>query len=104
MQDRRLHIKSNYPIRPPTNAEVAAVRKGRIAFTNTQMTAGFLVTTTSRFDRELRKLVSKHDSLSEVFKSVIETLEADPYNRSRQRSIKKLEAVASNEGQYRIRS
>ena len=27
------------------------------------MTAGFLVTTTNRFDRELKKLAARHDSL-----------------------------------------
>ena len=68
------------------------------------MTAGFLVTTTNRFDRELKKLAARHDSLPEIFRSVLETLRSDPYNRSRQHPIKKLEAVSANDGQYRIRS
>ena len=40
----------------------------------------------------------------EIFRSIIITLKADPYNRSRQYAIKKLEAVSQDEGQYRIRS
>ena len=68
------------------------------------MTAEFLVATTSRFDRELRKLAAKHSGLADVFRRVLETLKADPYNRSRQHAIKKLEAVPPGEGQYRIRS
>ena len=68
------------------------------------MSADFLVTTTSRFDRELKKLASKHDSLLGMFRLVLEALRSDPYNRSRQYPIKKLEAVPANEGQYRIRS
>lgn len=62
------------------------------------MTAGFSITTTSRFDRELKNLASKHDSLSEIFRGVLETLRSDPYNRSRQYPIKKLEAVSANDG------
>ena len=58
------------------------------------MTPEFLLITTSRFDRELRKLAARHPGLPE----------SDPYNRSRQHAIKKLEAVPAGEGQYRIRS
>lgn len=68
------------------------------------MIVGFLVATTRRFDRELKKLASKHDSLPEIFRSVFETLKSDPYNRGRQYPIKKLEAVSAKDGQYRIRS
>lgn len=68
------------------------------------MTAGFLVTTTSRFDREFKKLASRHDSLPENFRGVLETLRSDPYNRSRQHAIKKLEVVPAGDGQYRVRS
>jgi mRNA-degrading endonuclease RelE of RelBE toxin-antitoxin system len=64
----------------------------------------FFVTTTSRFDRELKKLAAKHSSLPEVFRQVIEILRADPYNRSRQNPIKKLEGCSAGEAQYRIRS
>jgi mRNA-degrading endonuclease RelE of RelBE toxin-antitoxin system len=68
------------------------------------MTAGFLVTTTSRFDRELKKLAAKHRELPEVFRHVIQILKADPYNRSRQHPIKKLEVISAGDGQYRVRS
>ena len=68
------------------------------------MTAEFLVTTTSRFDRELKKLAAKHPGPPEMFRQVIVILKADPYNRGRQHPIKKLEAVATGEGQYRIRT
>ena len=68
------------------------------------MTAEFQVTTTSHFDRDVKKLASKHGTLLEIFRSIIITLKADPYNRSRQYAIKKLEAVSQDEGQYRIRS
>jgi mRNA-degrading endonuclease RelE of RelBE toxin-antitoxin system len=68
------------------------------------MTTEFLVTTTSRFDRELKKLAAKHPGLPEMFRQVIRVLKADPYNRSRQHPIKKLEGVPAGEGQYRTRS
>ena len=68
------------------------------------MTAEFLVTTTSRFDRELKKLAAQHPGLPEMFRQVIVILRADPYNRGRQHPIKKLEAVAAGEGQHRIRT
>jgi mRNA-degrading endonuclease RelE of RelBE toxin-antitoxin system len=68
------------------------------------MTSEFLVFTTSRFDRELEKLASQHPTLPELFRRVVDVLKSDPYNRSRQHPIKKLEAVQAGEGQYRIRS
>lgn len=68
------------------------------------MTVEFLVLTTSRFDRELKKLAARHSDLADLFRRVIKILKADPYNRSRQHPIKKLEAVAEGEGQYRLRS
>lgn len=68
------------------------------------MSAEFLVVTTSRFDRELKKLAAKHSDLPDLFRRVIEILKADPFNRSRQHPIKKLEAIPAGEGQYRVRS
>jgi mRNA-degrading endonuclease RelE of RelBE toxin-antitoxin system len=68
------------------------------------MTTEFLVTTTSRFDRELKKLTAKHPGLPEMFGQVVGILKADPFNRGRQHPIKKLEAVAAGDGQYRIRN
>jgi mRNA-degrading endonuclease RelE of RelBE toxin-antitoxin system len=66
------------------------------------MSAEFLVTTTSRFDRELKKL--RQPGVAEAFRQVIEILKADPYNSSRQHPIKKLEGISAGDGQYRIRS
>ena len=68
------------------------------------MTPEFRIITTSRFERELKKLAAKHPGLPELFRRVVNILRTDPYNRSRQHPIKKLEAVPAGEGEYRIRS
>jgi mRNA-degrading endonuclease RelE of RelBE toxin-antitoxin system len=67
------------------------------------MTPEFVVLATSRFERELKKLAAQHPGLSDLFGNVVPILKADPYNRSRQHAIKKLQAVPAGEGQYRIR-
>ena len=64
----------------------------------------FSVATTSRFDRELKKLAAKQPQAATLFTRAIEILKADPYNTSRQHPIKKLEAVSPGDAQYRIRS
>ena len=71
---------------------------------NTAMTAGFFVVTTSRFDRELKKLATQHPRLPALYQGSIGILKVDPYNRSRRYLIKKLHAVPAGEGQYRIRA
>lgn len=68
------------------------------------MAAEFEVRTTSHFDRVLKKLAKQHAQLADQCASVIATLEADPYNRTGRSPIKKLEGVASGDGQYRIRA
>jgi mRNA-degrading endonuclease RelE of RelBE toxin-antitoxin system len=68
------------------------------------MNPEFLVITTSRFERELKKLTSQHASLPKLFRSIIQVLKTDPYNRSRQHAIKKLTTVPAGEAQYRIRA
>jgi mRNA-degrading endonuclease RelE of RelBE toxin-antitoxin system len=68
------------------------------------MTAEFLVLTTSRFDRELKKLVAHHAELPEHYRGIVAALRQDPYNRSRHYLIKKLQGVQADDGQYRIRS
>jgi mRNA-degrading endonuclease RelE of RelBE toxin-antitoxin system len=68
------------------------------------MTAEFLVFTTSRFDRELKKLVAHHPELPEHYRDVLAALKQDPYNGSRRYLIKKLQGVQANDGQYRIRA
>jgi len=64
----------------------------------------FQVLTTSRFDREVKKLSAQHSELLDIYGEVINTLKTDPYNRSRRYAIKKLQGIAAGEGQYRIRS
>jgi mRNA-degrading endonuclease RelE of RelBE toxin-antitoxin system len=68
------------------------------------MTAESLVFTTSRFDRELKKLVSRHPELPEHYRGILAVLKQDPYNSSRRYLIKKLQGVQAYDGQYRIRS
>jgi mRNA-degrading endonuclease RelE of RelBE toxin-antitoxin system len=64
----------------------------------------FLVLTTGRFDRELKKLVAHHPELLEHYKGIVAALRQDPYNRGRRHLIKKLQGVQGDDGQYRIRS
>jgi hypothetical protein len=52
------------------------------------MNAVFLVLTTSRFDRDLKKLNRQHSEIPDVLRTVVEVLTADPYNRGRQHAIK----------------
>jgi mRNA-degrading endonuclease RelE of RelBE toxin-antitoxin system len=68
------------------------------------MTAEFVVCTTSRFDREIKKLVVQHPELPEHYRAIVDALKQDPYNRARRYPIKKLQGVQSSDGQYRIRS
>jgi hypothetical protein len=42
------------------------------------MTAEFIVFTTSRFDRELKKLVAHHPELPEHYRSIVDALRQDP--------------------------
>ncbi len=67
------------------------------------MTAAFRVLVTPHFERMFRKL-DKHDpDLLDTYQRAISILQTDPHNRSRNHPIKKLEAVKSGEGQYRLR-
>ena len=68
------------------------------------MTAEFTVVTTSRFERELKKLAAGQSELAELYRRAIDILKADPYNSIRQHAIKKLTAVPAGKGQYRIRA
>jgi hypothetical protein len=68
------------------------------------MSGAFVVLTTGRFDRLLKKHAHGHSELADVFAEVISILRSDPYNRSRRHQIKKLEGVPPGEGQYRLRS
>jgi mRNA-degrading endonuclease RelE of RelBE toxin-antitoxin system len=66
------------------------------------MTPLFVVQTSPHFERLFKKLRKRHPRLPELFRDVIEILEIDPYNRSREHSIKKL-AGPQEDGQYRLK-
>ncbi len=63
----------------------------------------FSVRTTSSFDREFRKLVKRHRDLIGHYGRAVTILGNDPYNRSREHDIKKLQDVPAGEGQFRLR-
>lgn len=64
----------------------------------------FDVRTTPHFERLLKKLAKGHpQEAAAVFADAIAILTVDPYNRSRQYPIKKLEGVAHGDGQYRVK-
>ena len=64
----------------------------------------FEVSTTSRFDREMKRLSSQQPRLVSLFADILPVLENDPYNHTRSHPIKKLTGVPAGDGQYRIRS
>jgi hypothetical protein len=66
------------------------------------MTPPFTVHTTSHYERLVRKLLKGHPEFRALHERVREILSADPYNRSRQHLIKKLEGVPQGEGQWRL--
>lgn len=67
------------------------------------MTPPFVVRTTSRFERLLRRLTRGHPDLVDVYAEAITILGADPYNRRRRHPIIKLEGIPAGDGQYRLR-
>ena len=67
------------------------------------MAPPFSVYVTARFERDYRRLFKGHPELPSDYANVITVLSTDPYNRSRSHPLKKLEQVATGEGQYRIR-
>jgi mRNA-degrading endonuclease RelE of RelBE toxin-antitoxin system len=66
------------------------------------MTPLFVVQTSPHFERLFKKLRKKHPMVTELFRQVIEILEIDPYNLSREHPIKKL-AGPQEDGQYRLK-
>ncbi len=64
----------------------------------------FLVLVTSRFERELDVLLRRHRELADHYGFVLDVLKTDPYNQTRTHPIKKLTAVQTGKGQYRIRA
>ena len=51
----------------------------------------------------MRRLIRRHPELLERCADAVRILESDPQNRSGTHAIRKLEAVALGDGQYRIR-
>jgi hypothetical protein len=66
------------------------------------MSTAFAVHPTSHYQRLSTKLQKGHRDFGATERSAVTVLAADPYNRSRQHKIKKLEGVATGEGQYRL--
>lgn len=67
------------------------------------MTSFFVVRSTPHFERLVRRLLRGHPDLREVQDHARTILQSDPYNRSREHHIRKLEGVSEGEGQYRLR-
>ena len=67
------------------------------------MNGAFDVQSTSRFDRELKKLARAHPNAMDEFAAILPALRTDRYNQTRRFPIKKLKGVKPGEGQYRIR-
>ncbi|MBI2454426.1 MAG: type II toxin-antitoxin system RelE/ParE family toxin [Parcubacteria group bacterium] len=68
----------------------------------------FKVYTTSSFDRESKKAVSKNSKLLAAFSKIVAVLSLDPFNLKREHNIKKLADVDYGKwrlrlGDYRIR-
>lgn len=62
----------------------------------------FAVQTVPSYERLSNKLHKAHREFDEIEKSAAAILGSDPYNRTRQYHIKKLEGVPAGEGQYRV--
>ncbi len=54
------------------------------------MTSPFILQTTPRFEREYRKLLTRHPDLHDLRPKVEQVLTSDPYNREGRHHIKKL--------------
>jgi len=65
--------------------------------------AAFAVHTTSSYNRLSNKLQKSHRDFDAAERNMAAILSQDPFNRTRQHHIKKLEAVAPGDGQFRIR-
>jgi mRNA-degrading endonuclease RelE of RelBE toxin-antitoxin system len=64
----------------------------------------FSVFITSHFSREYKKLAATHPGIAGHYSRPVSILQTDPNNRSRTHAIKKLEGVAADAGQWRIRA
>jgi hypothetical protein len=63
---------------------------------------GFMVRTTTHYDRLSNKLHKGHGDFDAVERSAAGILSEDPHNRTRRNNLKKLEDIPFGEGQYRL--
>ncbi len=63
----------------------------------------FTVLTTPSFEKRCKKLIKKDRTVQKILEGCIDVLSKDPFNKSRQHSIKKLVGVKEGEGCLRIR-
>ena len=66
------------------------------------MTPAFSVRTTPHFERLAQRLFKGHPDFPEILGRAREILQTDPYNRTRNYHIKKLEGVKHGDSQYRL--
>ena len=62
----------------------------------------FSVRTSPRFDRLAEALTRRHSDFPTRYDRAREILGHDPYNRTRQHHIKKLEGIPADAGQWRL--
>ncbi|MGC1483454.1 MAG: type II toxin-antitoxin system RelE/ParE family toxin [Candidatus Acidiferrum sp.] len=67
------------------------------------MNGTFRVVTTPSFEREFRKISQRNAKLVGALEELIAILAQDPFGRTGQHPIKKLEGLKSGEGQWRLR-
>jgi len=67
------------------------------------MSGSFLISTTSGFVRDLKRILKRNPHLKKYIKELREILEVDPTNNTRQHNIRKLKDVSHGKGQWRIR-
>jgi mRNA-degrading endonuclease RelE of RelBE toxin-antitoxin system len=60
------------------------------------------VRTTSRFERDARKLIRGKHELAQLIRDAKDILSRDPTNTSRQHDIRKLTGVSPGDGQWHI--
>lgn len=67
------------------------------------MAQRFRLLATPGYQRDLRSLAKRNPALISAFERILDILERDPYNTSRQHPIKKHVGIKPGEGQWRIR-
>lgn len=68
------------------------------------MAQRFRTVATPGYQRDVRNVTKRNPSLLSTIEHLLDILEQDPYNTSRQHSIKKLAGIKAGEGQFRLRT